>query len=150
MYAQFCSIYENHLLKTPQLYPGVIDFLETWPGRVAIVSNKPVRFIRPLVAALDLDRFPWVDVIGGDSLAFAKPHREPVDHVLRKSGCSALSAVLVGDGIQDVGAAQAAGVHLVAVDYGYVTIPRLRQQGARHFVSDLRDLPRVFTHLQPA
>src|ERR1700757_2907403 len=36
----FLSIYEEEILNSPDFYPGALEFLNKWPGRFAIVSNK--------------------------------------------------------------------------------------------------------------
>lgn len=147
MYELFCELYDKHCLKNPILFPGVMDFLKTWPGSVAIVSNKPERFVNKMVKANELSQFNWRAIVGGDTFDLAKPHAEPVNQVLKKCQIKADRAALVGDGLQDVGAALAAKVHGIAVDYGYVKSERLRAIGARHFVSSLVELPQVFQQL---
>lgn len=103
------------------LYPGVRDCLEALRQRsveLAIITNKPARFLPSLLASLALDQY-FGKVIGGDSLNQKKPHPLPLLHCLDHFGVAASRALMVGDSAADVSAARAAGVSMAAVSYGY-------------------------------
>ena len=108
-----------HALTT--VYPGVIDFLGYLHGnavRMAVITNKPQRFVAPLLDEVGLGGyFDWL--IGGDTLPTQKPDPAALLHVLREAGVAADQALLVGDSRNDILAARAAGVKVVAVSYGY-------------------------------
>ena len=85
---------------------------------VAIVTNKQERFARALLHRLELAG--WVDlVVGGDTCERRKPDPQPL-----LFACSALrltpdQVLMVGDSVNDVSAARAAGIPVVCVPYGY-------------------------------
>ena len=118
--ARFLDIYADcHHLTA--LYPGVHELLEalsTAAVELAVVTNKPERFVAPLLEQVGLGGyFRWI--IGGDTLPQQKPDPAALLQVMRLAGVDAVQALFVGDSRNDVLAARAAGVPCVAVSYGY-------------------------------
>lgn len=118
--ARFLDIYADcHELIT--LYPGVHELLEalsTAAVELAVVTNKPERFVAPLLEHVGLGGyFRWI--IGGDTLPQQKPDPAALLQVMRLAGVSQEQSLFVGDSRSDVLAARAAGVPCVAVSYGY-------------------------------
>ncbi|WP_443201005.1 phosphoglycolate phosphatase [Pseudomonas sp. CNPSo 3701] len=117
---RFLDIYADcHELIT--LYPGVHELLEalsTAAVELAVVTNKPERFVAPLLEQVGLGGyFRWI--IGGDTLPQQKPDPAALLQVMRLAGVTAAQSLFVGDSRSDVLAARAAGVPCVAVSYGY-------------------------------
>jgi phosphoglycolate phosphatase len=110
---------ENHNLT--QVYPGVLqtlDWLREQGVELAVVTNKPERFVAPLLDEKGLGGyFRWI--VGGDTLPQQKPDPAALLHVMRLAQVSAEQALFVGDSRNDVLAAKAAGVTCVALSYGY-------------------------------
>ena len=104
-----------------ELYPGVHELLEalsTAAVELAIVTNKPERFVAPLLEQVGLGGyFRWI--IGGDTLPQQKPDPAALLQVMRLAGVSPSQSLFVGDSRSDVLAARAASVPCVAVSYGY-------------------------------
>lgn len=102
------------------VYPGVNDLLQ-WLRRqgvaLAIVTNKPERFVAPLLEEKGLGEFDWL--IGGDTLPVKKPDPAGLLHVMGAAGVSPGQSLFIGDSRSDILAARAAGVKVVAVSYGY-------------------------------
>jgi phosphoglycolate phosphatase len=118
--ALFMSAYAGeHELTT--VYPGVQDTLKWLDKRkvkMAMITNKPERFVAPLLDELGLGRyFKWI--IGGDTLAQQKPDPAALFFVMKMAGVKPRQALFVGDSRSDVQAAKAAGVPCVALSYGY-------------------------------
>jgi len=118
--ARFLDIYADcHELIT--LYPGVHELLEalsTAAVELAVVTNKPERFVAPLLEQVGLGGyFRWI--IGGDTLPQQKPDPAALLQVMRLAGVTKEQSLFVGDSRSDVLAARAAGVPCVAVSYGY-------------------------------
>lgn len=102
------------------VYPGVNDLLQWLRSQavlLAIVTNKPERFVAPLLAEKGLGEFDWI--IGGDTLPVKKPDPAGLLQVMCAAGVSAQQSLFVGDSRSDMLAARAAGVKVVAVSYGY-------------------------------
>lgn len=118
--ARFLDIYADcHELIT--LYPGVHELLEalsTAAVELAVVTNKPERFVAPLLEQVGLGGyFRWI--IGGDTLPQQKPDPAALLQVMRLAAVTPAQSLFVGDSRSDVLAARAAGVPCVAVSYGY-------------------------------
>lgn len=123
-------------------YPGVVETLgalkrDGW--RLAVCTNKPQTAAETLLDALGLT--PFLDgVVGGDTPPRRKP--DPA-HVLAAldflPGVAPEEAVLVGDGMQDVQAAEAAGMAAIAAAYGYGGAAEARPDLPA--ISSIRELP---------
>lgn len=118
-----------------QPYPGVRAHLERWAGAghpLAVVTNKPERFARPILHHVGLaDLLPVV--IGGDTLPQKKPDPAPLREALRRLGQPDRSGTMVGDGETDLRAGRAAGLRTIAVLYGYRPEAALRAVGADEY-----------------
>ena len=103
------------------VYPGVRALLDRLQGEqvpLALITNKPSRFVPELLADKQLDGyFRWL--VGGDTLPVQKPDPAALHWVMQQAGVEAGQALFVGDSRSDVLAAKAAGVPVVAVSYGY-------------------------------
>jgi phosphoglycolate phosphatase len=135
-FARFMVHYGEHLLGESRLYDGVADTLALLSERglkLAVCTNKPERFVAPLLQALGVGGY-FDALLGGDSLAERKPHPLPLLHLARQFDCDVGHCLMVGDSRHDVDAARAAGMAVVGVSYGY--------GGAREFEESPPD--RVF------
>lgn len=134
--------YGDCLLLAPRVYPGVPEALaglRQRGARLAVCTNKPARFVEPLLRYLDLADFfsAW---LGGDSLPERKPSALPLQHLAAQFGLSPAACLMVGDSATDAAAAHAAGTALVLVRYGYPRGLDLQAAGAVAVVDDLREL----------
>lgn len=131
---------ENHALT--RVYPGVtttLDWLRERAVPMAIVTNKPERFVAPLLEEKGLGGyFRWI--VGGDTLAQQKPDPAALLHVLAQAGVSSEQALFIGDSRNDVLAARAAGVPCVALSYGYNHGRPIAEEGPARVLDDLRQL----------
>lgn len=85
---------------------------------MALITNKPERFVAPLLDEMKLGRyFRWI--IGGDTLPQQKPDPAALLFVMKMAGIEPEDALFVGDSRNDVLAAKAAGVRCAALTYGY-------------------------------
>ncbi len=84
----------------------------------AVVTNKQHRFAEALLKRLGLE--PWIDkVVGGDTCERRKPDPQPLLFACESLHVPASEALMVGDSVNDVQAARAAGIPIVCVSYGY-------------------------------
>ncbi|KAF1712699.1 phosphoglycolate phosphatase [Pseudoxanthomonas kalamensis DSM 18571] len=142
-YARLMRHYGDSLPLQARAYPGACEALEALRQqdiRIALCTNKPERFIAPLLQALDWrERFDAI--VGGDTLPQRKPDPEPLLHIAGKFGLIPAQCLMVGDSRTDAEAADAAGMPLALVDYGYRRDFDLDAAGACAIVGDLRQLP---------
>src|SRR5699024_11329344 len=97
-------------------------------------------FTRPLLAELELAAAFQV-VVSGDTLPVKKPDPEPLHHAARALGVEATQSLLVGDSINDLEAARAAGAGFVCVPYGYRDGDDVFHAGPDAVIDSLVELP---------
>ncbi|MFC5716500.1 phosphoglycolate phosphatase [Pseudomonas sp. GCM10022188] len=131
---------DNHVLT--DVYPGVVetlDHLRAAGVALALITNKPARFLPELLADKGLDGyFQWL--VGGDTLPQQKPDPAALFWVMAQAGVSAGEALFVGDSRNDVRAARAANVTCVALSYGYNHGEPIALENPAMVVDDLRQL----------
>jgi phosphoglycolate phosphatase len=131
---------DNHALST--VYPGVVDtlkWLQKQGVEMALITNKPERFVAPLLDEMKIGRyFRWI--VGGDTLPQQKPDPAALLHVMRMAGVAPQDALFVGDSRNDVQAARAAGVPCVALSYGYNHGRPIAEESPHAVLDDLRHL----------
>lgn len=118
----FMVHYGDCLLLYPSVYPGVVETLQSLRDAgipVAVCTNKPERFVRPLLDALDLGHY-FECIVGGDTLAERKPSAVPLLHVATHFGLQPAQCLMVGDSATDLQAAAAANMPMALVTYGYL------------------------------
>ncbi|RDE19860.1 phosphoglycolate phosphatase [Motiliproteus coralliicola] len=117
----FLQAYGDCADEQATLYPGVQECLQGLQQRglkLALVTNKPARFIEPLLQTLGLEEC-FELLLGGDSLSTKKPDPQPLHHCIDRLGSRPEATLMVGDSATDVQAARNAGVAVAAVSYGY-------------------------------
>jgi phosphoglycolate phosphatase len=137
---EFMAVYEREFLQTPAVFPGAREFLAEWDERIAIVSNKRVRFIHPILQKLELHGLPWTAIVGGDTYPNMKPHPEPFMAAIIGAGVTPEETLIVGDGVPDVEGALAVGSRCVAVEFGYTRAEELMDLGAWASLASFDDL----------
>ena len=117
----FLGYYRDHMLDNTRLYPTVreaIERLYAGGAKLAVLTNKPVRFSQALIHGLGLgDRF--FRVYGGNSFDQKKPSPVGIEKLLEESGAPRDLAMMVGDSAVDVRTARNANIQACGVSYGF-------------------------------
>lgn len=106
---------------TALAYPGVRETLPVLASAglaLAVVTNKYQRYAGALLDRLGLAGY-FALVVGGDTCERRKPDPQPLLWACERLGVDTARAVMVGDSINDVQAARAAGLRVYCVPYGY-------------------------------
>ncbi|HEX5226576.1 MAG TPA: HAD hydrolase-like protein [Bryobacteraceae bacterium] len=117
----FLSYYRAHMLDNTHLYPGVREALDRFHAdgtQMAVLTNKPVKFSRSLVAGLGLAEH-FFQVYGGNSFEQKKPDPIGIETLLGESGASRERTIMVGDSGVDVRTARNARVTACGVAWGF-------------------------------
>lgn len=145
-YAAAWERYQFHYLdingQFAHVYPGVVQGLEALRAaglRLACLTNKPLDFARPLLAAKGLDGY-FEHVFGGDSFARKKPDPLPLQKTCEALGTEPARTLMLGDSSNDAQAARAAGCPVVLVTYGYNHGQPVRAVDADGWVDSLAQL----------
>lgn len=128
-------------------FPGVIEFLESWSGKIALVTNKNIAPARRVLKNTGLDRFPWSSVYGFECLAEHKPHPLPLQQCLKDAGVHPHEALMIGDGLPDVMAAAQAQIRSIAISFGYAAIEDLKAHNPSGILHSYKDLPGLIAGL---
>jgi phosphoglycolate phosphatase len=128
------------MLDNTVTYPGVREGLRQLAGfPMAVLTNKPVRFSRQILAGLGLaDYFRYV--YGGNSFERKKPDPMGVQILLRDFGVAPREALLVGDSEIDVQTARNADAWVCGVTYGLGSA-RLAEFPPDILIDTLAELP---------
>jgi phosphoglycolate phosphatase len=117
----FLKYYRAHMLDNTRLYPGVkdaLDRLREAGAKMAVLTNKPVRFSRSIVEGLGLKQH-FFQVYGGNSFEQKKPDPIGIETLLRESGLARERTIMVGDSGVDIQTARNAKVQACGVSYGF-------------------------------
>ncbi|MFV8256601.1 HAD family hydrolase [Bdellovibrio bacteriovorus] len=122
---EFLKTYEEEMLEKTRIYPGVEDFLSRYQGPMGIITNKNETPAKAILKHLGLDKYPWVNVFGADTLEERKPSPLPLRTMMKLAGRLPGNTLMIGDGIPDMVSAQRAGVASIAIGFGYTATPIL-------------------------
>ena len=121
LFNDFIAHYTAHVADLSYPFPGVADALDTLSARghrFAVCTNKFERQSVLLLNALKLaNRFDAI--CGQDTFGIAKPDPEILRRTIAAAGGDIGQAIMVGDSETDILTAQAAGIPIIAVDFGY-------------------------------
>jgi len=143
------AIYKEHharnLVRHSKLYPGVRETLEHFkPLPMAVVSNKAMAFVGPLLDRLAIGRY-FTMVLGADLNVPLKPAPDALLRIMAYSNAAKELTVIVGDGTTDILAGRAAGIITCAATYGFRTEKELRLVRPDHVIHEFPDLKKLFT-----
>lgn len=117
----FMALYAQNTSKRSNLYPGVregLDYLYGAGYKLGCVTNKAAAFTEPLLKDMGIAHY-FLTVVSGDTVAKKKPDPMPLLHAATLLGVEPRHALMVGDSMNDVKAARAAGFQIVCLTYGY-------------------------------
>jgi phosphoglycolate phosphatase len=138
---RFRAHYDRCCLETTEPYPGIeacLDRLADQP--LAILSNKPQRFLERIVEGLDLSK-RFFAVLGGDALPQTKPHPAGLHSLRARLDRPPAAVWMVGDSAIDVNTGRAAGARTIGCTWGLRGRAELQEARADVLVDDAREIP---------
>jgi phosphoglycolate phosphatase len=139
----FLELYAMHHSRDSRLYPeakATLEWLRAREIHLACVTNKAARFTLPVLANLGLASYFGL-VLSGDSLPLKKPDPLPLLKAAEYFLVPPENSLMVGDSVNDVKAARAAGFPVVAVSYGYNHGLDIHSAGPDAVIDSLGELP---------
>ena len=125
LFGDFLAHYNAHIADRTELYPGVDEALAAFARagwRQAVCTNKIESSAKLLITKLGIaNRFACI--CGQDTFGVGKPDPTPLIKTIAASGGARERAIMVGDSGADIKTARAAGLPVIAVDYGYTDVP---------------------------
>jgi phosphoglycolate phosphatase len=122
---QFIDHYAAHIADHSRPFPEVEAALDALAGggcRLAVCTNKLEWLSRKLLGALGLTH-RFAAICGADTFGVQKPDAAILRGTVARAGGDMEGAIMVGDAITDIAVARAAGIAVVAVDFGYSETP---------------------------
>lgn len=119
---QFLEFYAAEICVDTRLFEGMAELLDQFDrDRLpwGVVTNKAERFTLPLLHGLHLGTRAAC-IVGGDTTARLKPHPDPLLHAAAVLRLPPAACLYVGDDLRDVQSARAAGMRVLAANYGYL------------------------------
>jgi phosphoglycolate phosphatase len=151
MFVDFIAYYSEHLADRSRPFPGMIDALDTLAAggcRFAVCTNKLERLSVLLLKKLKLaDRFAFI--CGQDTFGIQKPDPEVLRRTIAAAGGSLPQSIMIGDSATDIRTARAAGMPVIAVDFGYSERP-VSEFGPDGIISHYAQLPAAITAISRA
>ena len=144
MREEYLALYDEVFTRSPQMFDGIAEVLEALEDagiRWGVVTNKPRRFTRPLLAVMGLSTRAAC-IVSGDDAARPKPHPDTLLLACALAGgANPQSCIYVGDAERDIQAGQAAGMRTIVARYGYIdAYERPDAWGASSIIAEPREL----------
>lgn len=148
LYGEYLTVYAEQIANRSRPFPGLEPALDTLSGygcRLAVCTNKLEGLSVKLLKHLKLaPRF--AAICGQDTFTMRKPDPDMLRLTIVRAGGDTAHAVMVGDSMTDVATARAAGIPVVAVDFGYTETPPAKL-GADRLISHFDELPTAVMEL---
>jgi len=123
--ASFLAYYDEHIVDASRPYPGTEAMLARFADAgwlLAVCTNKYEAPAKKLLGLLGLEHW-FAAITGQDTFGFRKPDPRHLTETVRLAGGEPVRAVMVGDSATDIDTARAAAIPVVAVTFGYSTVP---------------------------
>ncbi len=121
MLEMFLTHYAANMPGKSTPYPGVVEAIDGFSAqgyRIAICTNKFQHLSIRLIEGLGLsDKF--AAICGCDRFEFRKPDPRHLTETILAAGGDPAISIMIGDSRTDIDTAIAAGIPVVAVDWGY-------------------------------
>ncbi len=143
----FLDIYKNNLTNKTTLYKGSKELIENLHHQnkiLAIVTNKPKEFVKPILKHFELEHF-FDTYLGGNSLKTKKPNPQPLLYILNKYNIKKDEAIMVGDSKNDIEAANNANIDSIAITHGYNYDEDISKYNPTYIVKNFKELQKILT-----
>jgi phosphoglycolate phosphatase len=144
----FIAHYADHIAVHSRPFDGVeatLDQLAASGYGLAVCTNKLESLSLRLLDALKLSpRFRAI--CGADTFGVSKPNPAILNRTIERAGGEKTRAIMTGDSSIDIATARAAGIPVIAVDFGYTDIPVAELKPDR-VVSAFSELPEAVSQL---
>jgi len=130
LFQDYLAHYESRIAQESHLFPGVVaalDRFEAASWRFAVCTNKvegpSCLLLRELGVAQRFSAICGQDTFKVDDRPISKPDPRALTMTIARADGDPARAVMIGDSKTDIHTAQAAGIPVIAVDFGYTDAP---------------------------
>ena len=140
----FGGYYEKHLLDQTVLCPQIEEVLKYFNHKMKVVlTNKRYYLALAIAKGLRIDRY-FMEIVGADTTPFQKPDKRVVEYLLEKYNVAPQKAVIIGDGVNDIGVAKNAGILSCAYLNGLGARRPLLEMEADFYCENLMEINSLF------
>jgi phosphoglycolate phosphatase len=144
----FLDHYRDHCLVHTAAYPGVAAALASLRGRrMAVLTNKPAMPTFKILEGLGLSGY-FDLAIGGDTRFGRKPEPGGLLHIMASLEAAPQATAMIGDGVQDAGAARSAGTRLIGFLGGIAPRDAMLRERPDAVFTHMEDLPAAVESLE--
>jgi phosphoglycolate phosphatase len=146
--ARYLAHYAEHIDDNSRPFPGLeaaLDALAAGGSRFAVCTNKLGWLAVRLLDRLGLSQ-RFVTICGRDTFGIEKPDPEILRRTIQAAGGDLADSIMVGDSGTDIATARAAGIPVVAVDFGYTEVP-IAELDPDRIISHFDALPEAISAL---
>ncbi|MEL6299467.1 MAG: HAD family hydrolase [Pseudomonadota bacterium] len=125
VFADFLAHYRAHIADRSQPFPHIGEVLATLKAagaKLAVCTNKAETPALELLELLNM-RATFDFIAGRDTFPVCKPNPAHLTETIARAGGAPERAIMVGDSETDAATAQAAGIPIIAVTFGYTSVP---------------------------
>jgi phosphoglycolate phosphatase len=151
MFDDFIAHYSEHIADRSRPFLGLTDALDTLEAdgyRFAVCTNKLERLSVLLLEKLNLTH-RFAAICGQDTFGIQKPDPEMLRRTVLAAGGNLTHAIMIGDSATDIRTARAAGIPVIAVDFGYSERP-IVEFGPDLIISHFAQLRAAIAAILPA
>lgn len=148
LFQDFLAYYSEHIADRSQPFPGLADALDAMAAngwRFAVCTNKLEYLSVLLLKQLGLAH-RFAAICGQDTFGVQKPDPEVLRRTIAAAGGTLRNAIMIGDSLTDIRTARAAGIPVIAVDFGYTDRP-VSELGPDRIISRFAELPSAVAEL---
>jgi phosphoglycolate phosphatase len=148
LFRDFVAHYAEHIADLSRPFPGLLGALDTLAAagwRFTVCTNKLESLSVLLLTQLGLAH-RFAAICGQDTFGVQKPDPEILRRTVAAAGGILSDAIMIGDSLTDIQTARAAGIPIIAVDFGYTDRP-VAELGPDRVISDFAQLPAVIAEL---
>jgi phosphoglycolate phosphatase len=148
LFDRFIAVYLGRIALESVMFDeleSTLDLLAAEGAALVVCTNKRSDLALALLDAMGLTA-RFAAVIGADMAPAPKPDPRHLLAAIKAGGGHADRALMVGDSISDVRAAQAAGTPVVVTSFGYTDIPAA-ELGADVLIHHFTELPAIARRL---
>ena len=123
----------------------VLNDLKNKGYRMAVATTKIKPQINRIMAKLGWEGFFEV-LVGGDEVSRVKPDPEIFQQVLDQLGVGTDEAVVIGDTVNDILGARAAGLKIICIRSPFGSEDEMLAAGPDYLIESLAQLPDILSH----
>ena len=137
----YLAHYRDHIAEQSRPFPGALEACESFRKQgaaLAVCTNKYEHLSKQLLRELKIDKL-FSAVTGADTFEVRKPHPDHLTRTIALAGGRSGAALMVGDSETDIKTAQAAGIPVIGVTFGYSDKP-MAELGADRLIDHYDEL----------